>query len=67
MAIIHNAVHKMATAELRFIPKYTYIEKSFEKVIPGPVKLILQQKWIDPTDPEDFQWRDVPTTEGEKE
>ncbi len=63
MTINQNAVYKMATAELRFVKQYTYIEKSFEKVIPGPVKLILQQKWIDPTDPEDFQWRTVPTVE----
>jgi hypothetical protein len=53
----------MATAELRFVKQYTYLEKSFERVVPGPVKLILQQKWIDPTDPEDYQWQTVPTVE----
>jgi hypothetical protein len=63
MTINQNAVYKMPTAELRFVKQYTYLEKSFEKVIPGPTKLILQQKWIDPTDPEDFQWRVVPTVE----
>jgi hypothetical protein len=63
MTINQNAVYKMPTAELRFVKQYTYLEKSFEKVIPGTTKLILQQKWIDPTDPEDFQWRVVPTVE----
>ena len=63
MTINQNAVYKMPTAELRFVKQHTYLEKSFEKVIPGPTKLILQQKWIDPTDPEDFQWRVVPTVE----
>ena len=58
-------IRMMPTAELRFMKRYTYLEKSFEKVTPGPVKLILQQKWIDPTDPEDFQWRDVPSVEAE--
>ena len=66
MSVIHaNPVRKMATAELRFVKQHTYLEKSFERVVPGPVKLILQQKWIDPTDPEDYQWQTVPTVEDE--
>ena len=51
------------TADLRFVTRYTYLERSFERVVPGPTKMILQQKWVDPADAENFQWRDVPCVE----